>query len=172
MAQVNSIFSGQSGREDGGLPRVTVAHYTADEVIRQFLALYNCLDFKSELAELGIGRFQFLRRRKALRDFRALCIALWGLALTKSFPNDAEEFFTVFMASAPALVGGGEGARLLDRVGVFGKLLLPKKDADFLPVAEYMAEVLAPSAGDRPRLRLKLSLIIRNLYMLIFNRLV
>lgn len=177
MVQANSLFFGQAvgGAEDqgGARARVSVAHYTADEVIQQFLALYNCMDFKAELEEIGIGKFQFGRRRKALREFKALCIALWGLALQKSFPYDARDFFQEFQKKAPDLTARGQAAeQLRNRLNIYVDLLSPKKDADFLPVAEYLSEILALNAEDCRRLRLKLSLIIRQLYMLIFNKLV
>ena len=179
MAQVNTMLFGRTSgskagnRTDDPTTRVSVAHYTSDEVIRQFLGLYNCLDFKTELEEIGITRFQFMRRKKAMREFRALSIALWGLALQKSFPNDAGAFFAEFREKAPMLAGDGkEVMRLHARVNEYIELLSPKRDADFSPVASYLANVLALNANDQARLRLKLSLIIRNLYMLIFDKLV
>lgn len=180
MAQVTTISPGlQTGTEksrtsgDNSNPRVSIAHYTAAEVIQQFLCLYNCLDFRSELEDIGITRYQFLRRKKALREFRALCISLWGLALQKSFPDDAASFFTEFNTTAPDLATGNKKSKQLhERINVYIELLVPKKDTDFSPVASYLAEVLALDDRDKARLRLKLSLIIRNLYMLIFNKLV
>lgn len=153
--------------------RVTVAEYTAAEVIQQFLAVYNCMDFKPELEDIGIGRFQFVRRKKALREFRALSIALWGLALQKSFPNDAESFFQEFREDLTALFPSVKEREMMDnRIDIYVDCLSTKKDTDFLPVAEYLAEVLALDAEDMRRLRLKLSLFMRNLYTMIFDRLV
>lgn len=153
--------------------RVTVAQYSADEVIGQFLALYNCMDFKPELEDLGIGRFHFTRRKKALREFRALSIAMWGLALQKSFPNDAEAFFQDFRASLPAIFPGAKERELMEsRIDCYVDRLSVKKDTDFLPVAEYLAKVLTLDAEGMRRLRLKLSLIMRNLYTMIFDKLV
>lgn len=180
MAQAESVIE-RLGRmasdtdEEPGVERlrVSVAHYTADEVIRQFLGLYTCLDFRAELEDIGVTRMQFVRRKKALREFRAISIALWGLALQKSFPNDAAEFFSEFRAKAPVLAGSGkEAARLHERVNEYSKLLAPKRDTDFSPVADDLAQALALHARDVARLRLKLSLIIRNLYVLIFDKLV
>ena len=171
MTQVNTVFFDHT--TEGTSARVTVALYSADEVIQHFLALYTCMDFKAELAELGIGKFQLMRRKKALREFRALSIALWDLALQKSFPKDATTFFEQFRSNAPCIAGNsGECAQLRNRVNIYVDLLMPKKDSDFLPVATYLAEVLALDAEDMRRLRLKLSLIMRHLYTLIFNRLV
>lgn len=154
-------------------PRISVTRYSAEEVVSQFLSLYSCLDFKTEVAELGIGPLQIRRRRKALREFRAICIALWGIALQKSFPQDASVFFEHFRATAPFLTGKSkECARLQSRVNIYVDLMAGKKDADFLPVAEYLAEVLALNDEDMRRLRLKVSLITRHLYTLIFDKLV
>jgi len=156
-----------------GQSRISVAHYTADEVIRQFLGLYHSLDFKAELADLGVTRWQFLRRRTAVQALRAICIALWGLALQKSFPNDAGDFFAALRDQAPALAGSAKDtARLHACVNTYVELLAPKKDADFSPAATHLATILALHAEEVPRLRVKLSLIIRNLYVLIFDKLV
>lgn len=171
-AKYDSFSNGTEGAAQGA-GRVTVAHYTADEVIRQFLALYHCLDFKAELADIGIGRLQFVRRYKALREFKALSIALWRLALQKSFPLDAESFFNEFKDGIADLAGTGKAAeRFAHRIDIYSTLLSSKKDSDFLPVAEHISEVLSLHADDLRHLRLKLSLVIRHLYVLIFDRLV
>lgn len=171
MSQATSLFFDQEST-DGSQSRIRITSYSAEEVIRQFSAIYNCLDFKAELEDLGVGRFQFSRRKKAIREFRMLCIALWGLALQKSFPTDAREFFDVFRTTLPELKEGREAAVLQNRINIYIDLLNPKKDTDFSPVAAYIAEMLAPDEADQRRLRLKLSLLIRNLYMLIFDKLV
>jgi hypothetical protein len=153
--------------------RVSVARYSAEEVVELFLALYNCLDFRDILEDLGIGRFNFPRRNKALRELKALCIALWDLALQKSFPSDASDFFTFFLRVAPDLAGKGRAANdMRELVSGYVKLLEHKRDADFMPVADHLAQTLAFSSRDMPRLRLKISLITRNLYNMIFNKLV
>lgn len=153
--------------------RISVAHYSAEEVVSQFFALYDCFDFKSELLELGISPLQIRRRKKARREFKAICIALWGVALQKSFPLDAPAFFSHFMDKAPFLSGKSkECSRLQSRVNIYVDLMAEKRDTDFLPVAEYLAEALALNDEDMRRLRLKVSLVTRNLYTFIFDRLV
>ena len=108
-----------------------------------------------------------------MREFRALSIALWGLALQKSFPNDADAFFQEFRTALPVMFPAAKERELMEnRINIYVDCLSVKKDADFLPVASYLAEVLALDAEDMRRLRLKLSLIMRNLYTLIFDRLV
>ncbi len=153
--------------------RATQELYSADEVIRNFEALLGSLDFKAELLELGIGALQLGRRKKALRELTALSVGLWNLALLRSFPDDAGAFFTRFRETSPRLNAPGKEPKLLQsRVGIYVDLLKDKKETDFLPVASYLAEVLALDAEDMRRLRLKVSLITRSLYTLIFDRLV
>ncbi len=153
--------------------RMSVAYYSAEEVISHFCALYSSIDWPAKVAELDISPLRIRRRNNALRELRALSIALWGLALQKSFPGDASDFFARFLETAPFLAGKSrESVRLRERLAVYVDLLAAKKDADFLPVAEHLAEVLALSSEDIRRLRLKISLITRNLYTLIFDRLV
>ncbi len=171
MALVNSSLFHRP--ETGEGLRISVAHYSADEVIQHFLGLYASLDFEAEMSGLALGFPRFIRRKRALREFRALSIALWGLALEKSFPDDAEAFFAAFLETTPFLADkGGEGARMRTRVNIYVDLLKEKKDANFRPVAAYVAEILASSRKNVPHLTMKLSLSIRNLYTLIFNRLV
>ena len=153
--------------------RISVARYSAEEVIAPFLCLYGGLNFSPWLAELGLPVLRIQRRKKALRELRALSIALWDLALQKSFPQDEAAFFAAFCATVPFLAGENkECLRMRERVKAYGELLAGKKDADFLPVAAYLAETLVPGAGNAFRLRLKLSLRIRDLYTLIFDKLV
>ena len=131
MSLVNTLFLDQV-LSDEQAARVSVAQYSAAEVIGQFLALYNCLDFKAELEDIGIGRFQFMRRKKALRELRALCIALWGIALQKSFPDDAGSFFAKFRETAPVLAGPGrEAVEMQTRVNVYIDRLLPERTRIF-----------------------------------------
>lgn len=153
--------------------RITVTRYSAKEVIDIFLPLYRDLDFSQQVADMGGNGIHFLRRARILRECRALAIALWGVALRRSFPEDAQGFFAEFMRSAPPVAASGKGpARLASRVNVYADLLAEKGDADFLPVADYFTEVLELSSEEKAVQRLKLSLYVRQLYMLIFDKLV
>ncbi|MDR1947155.1 MAG: hypothetical protein LBQ51_08340 [Desulfovibrio sp.] len=172
MFTATAAYPGFAG-DPVNVERIRVTRYSAEEVIKQFLSLYTCMNFETELADMGIGRLRFFMRRKALREFTALFIALWYLALQKSFPQDAANFFSIFRESAAMLNNGSrEAAKLGPRVDAYMEQVQRKKDADFLPVAEYMARSLVLKTRDFARLRLKLSLRIRNLYMLIFDKLV
>jgi hypothetical protein len=147
--------------------------YTADEICKTFAGLLATFDFAIELQEVGIGPLNVIKRRRAKRNFTALCIALWHVALEKSFPQDAAAFFTHFMDTHPLFAGEGRSARKLrDLVFRYDLLVSEKKDADFTKVADCLAEAFKIAAADRPRRQLKLSLRIRALYELIFDRLI
>lgn len=158
---------------EGATARISVAHYSAEEVVQRFFSLYNCIDFKEKLEELEIGTFQFVRRKKAMQELKALSIALWNLALQKSFPSNADDFFQVFCRELPDLADGGKKAQQMQgRIENYLDLLNEKKDADFLPVASYLSEVLALNAEDMHRLRVRLSLMTRKLFKHVFDHLV
>ncbi len=153
--------------------RVSVAHYSAEEVHQNFQALLDSLDFRTELAELSIPWYAFKQKKKTLREFKVLSIALWSLALQRSFPQEAEEFFSSYRQSAPFLNANTPESKMLqNRLNIYIDLLRDKKDADFVPIATYIAEILALTSEDSSKLRLKVSLITRTLYNLIFNKLV
>lgn len=169
QAPAQPMVLGSSGRAH----TVSPVLYSAEEVLGQFQSLFATLDFRAELDGLGIKRHHFFRRQAAEKEFRALCVALWGLALQKSFPDDAQAFFTRFMDTAPTVAGEGKDARLMhERVLAYAEALAPERESDFTPVAGHMAEKLAPNAEELPKIRLKLCLIIRKLYEMIFNALV
>lgn len=158
---------------DRGRARMSVAEYSSEEILGQFLALYNGMDFKRELDELGINRFHASRRKRVQREFQGLSIALWRLALLKSFPKDADRYFQELKEKSPIMNTAdcsGEEMRL--RVNEYVEMMEAKKDKDFLPVAGYLADVLALDEDEVERLKLKLSLIIRNVYKRIFDKLV
>jgi hypothetical protein len=153
----------------------TQSLYSAEEVLRNFEGLLDSFDFKAELPGLGIGGgpLQMTRRKKAVRELNALTVGLWHLALLRSFPNDADDFLKRYLATSPRFAGSDkESAKLRARIGIYVDLLKDKRDTDFLPVASYLAEVLALNAEDSASLRLKVSLLTRSLYTWIFDRLV
>ena len=153
--------------------RITKAEYEVSEVIDFFQQLFDSFDFAHELQDMGISRLQILRRKKALRELKALCIAFWGLALEKSFPEDAEAFFSTYCAQSPIINNRSrEAASIRASLDLYCSLLEEKKDADFSPIAAHLAEKLALNDADMRRLQLKLSLIMRSLYTTIFKHLV
>ena len=153
--------------------RITVASYTADEVIATFERLLATLDFKTEMHEMGIGAMHWILRQKARKEFTALSIAFWKLALEKSFPGQAEAFFAEYRSRSPLLTGPSRQARQMNaRLDSCLAVLEIKKETDFSPVAHHLATTFFPNRVDTKRAQLRLSLNARALYTLIFNNLV
>lgn len=147
--------------------------YTAEEVGRTFADLLATFDFAAELHDLGIGSLSLFKRRQAKKLFTALCIALWHVALGKSFPNDADAFFTHFVATCPSLVGDCRAAKKMrDLVMRYDALVAEKKDGDFTKVADTITKTFKLAPTEQRRQQLKLSLRIRSIYDLIFEKLI
>lgn len=152
---------------------ITPIEFSADEVIANFQGLLDSLDFKAELFELGVGSLNVFKRKKTLRELRSLCVVLWRLALERSFPRNHQEYFDRFLETSPLFNSDGSNAATMrERLEKYLSMLAAKKDTDFLPVADHMAETISPKGDESARTRLKLVLIIRNLYNLIFDKLV
>lgn len=147
--------------------------YTAEEVGRTFSAQLENFDFSEELKDLGIGVLSLIKRSQGTQQFTALSIALWKLALARSFPEDAENFFSYFLENSPLLTGDGKKAKKL-RAAVleYVELLAEKGDMDFSAIADHLVRALKLSGPELPRQRLKTSLRVRALYSFIFDKLI
>ena len=147
--------------------------YTAAEVSRIFEDMLAAFDFTVELQDLGIGAFSVFKRNRGNRHLTAVCIALWRVALEKSFPNDAAKFFTHFLNTHPKFQGQGRAAgKLRDLVAEYNALIEEKKNTDFSTLAEKVVAALEIPAHNRPKFQLRLSLHIRARYELIFEKLI
>ena len=80
---------------------------SAPSPVRNFTAILDDMNYRPVLDILGVGTFQFTRRKLLTREFRALYVGLWRLALMRSFPTRHAELFQAFME--------GEAARCKDR---------------------------------------------------------
>lgn len=164
---------GNSGPEaEPGGTRVSRAVYTSEQVINRFEENWGALDLKQEIAALGHGLNSLLRRSRSLREFTAMTVALWKLALELSFPDDATGFFRDFMEKSPILGKGSQRAKLTERVQIYIDLMTPKKASDFTPVADYLAEYFSGDTENRKALKLKISLAIRRIYQAGFDHLI
>ncbi|MDR2054677.1 MAG: hypothetical protein LBQ10_02220 [Desulfovibrio sp.] len=139
--------------------------------LKNFAALLADTDFAAELELMGIGRMQFLLRRQMLMEWRGLYMALWRLALEKSFPHDADAMFAAFASryrdSHPDKLSGAS----LRRAEEYWAMLAPAGETDFNPAARHLASFFGNSAHALRSLSLKLALHIRKTYKNIFDRL-
>ena len=165
--------SGSLGHAHGHAAGPLPIPYTAEEVGRTFAALLATFDFAAELRDLGIGALSVFKRGQAKKRLTAVSIALWHVALEKSFPNDAGAFYAHFVATYPPLSAARNSARKLRHlVDEYDALVAEKKDTDFTSVAENLADYFKLDGEERRKQQLKLSLRIRAIYELIFDKLI
>jgi hypothetical protein len=146
--------------------------YDSLEITQRFEEIFASWNLKKEIADVGNKLNSFFNRRRSLREFTALSIALWNLALESSFPNQEEEVFRLFLTNSPILGKGSKRKVLMQRIQIYKELLAEKKHSDFTPIAIYMAGYFSNDLENRNVLKLKLSLTIRRLYQFIFEHLI
>lgn len=158
------------------MPQAAGRYEEEDDIVElaldNFAALLNDVDFSAELALLGVGRLQFLRRRQMLTELRGLYIALWRLALGRSFPRDADTMLAVFLHRM--IMGSREKAvrATAERGRQYWGMLAPQGDSDFSNVARHLASFAPRDEKEQPALILKLALNIRCYYTTIFQKLI
>jgi hypothetical protein len=146
--------------------------YTIEEVVENFQALLGQMDFKQELMLIGVSRVRFLLRRKLKTEWQTLVIALWRLALERSFPHDGQIIFDTLLERRTTGWSRKRAARFTQSVQTYVESLQSHGDADFMPPGEHLLRLIKPAAAVAPALRLRVALHIRSLYTLIFDRLI
>lgn len=163
---------------DSGCPSGISGHspYTIEEVLDNFVVLLEGETFEQELRALGIGRMRFLYRGRAIASLRALHVALWRLALLHSFPKEGEHICSLFLES---LRNRAKTDRERTRFEAFEQEVLSYRELlkdrgadDFTAVAAHLVSRFRPGASDSAAIRLRLILLIRNAYTVIFDRLI
>jgi len=151
----------------------STAAVSPDEVAARFASLLATFDFEEEFQILALGRFQRAKRKTARRELRALYIALWRLALERSFPIDYAAIAQTFLERLHENLSltPEDLAFLLRRVDVYVTLVAASKADNFLGIADDFltsATMLSTSKD----LRLKVSLHLRKIFTFIFNNLI
>lgn len=146
--------------------------YTKEEVLQRFDDIFESLNLKGEIKSIGCGLYGVFKRGRSLREFTAMTISLWRLAMEKSFPDESDEFFRSYLNSSSRLGTGKKRDVMLQRIGAFWDLFSIHKTGDFTPISHYMSEYLAENAEDRKTINLKLTLSMRRIYKTIFEYLI
>jgi len=147
--------------------------YTHEEVIANFQALVDSWDFDAELKRFGIGPLNILLRRRMLPELKGFFAGLWRLALTRSFPEDGRQIFEGYLEACVVKAKNGKRAlQLVDRSRYYAKMLLARGDTDFSDVSRHLTSLVRLPEADRKSVTLKLALDIRQMYNLIFERLI
>lgn len=144
----------------------------AQEALDNFHVVLGDYDFSHELELSRVGRLQFLRRRQMLTEWRGLFMALWRVALAKSFPDDADAMFDAFLLSYTRRNPDKVSARTVERAREYWAMLAPQGDADFSAVARHISSFFVADDKDLRSIVLRIGLHIRQLYTYIFECLI
>ena len=129
----------------------------AEEVLGNFSAILESMDFAQELELLGIRKLHFRQRNRAIRELRAMGIGLWRLGLyEQAHTNKEREQANAFDLLVRSYI---------DKFGERG-------DTDFTTVSGHIVSLFRRKPGDTAAQRLKLALLMRNTYTDIFRHLI
>jgi hypothetical protein len=147
--------------------------FTIDEVVDNFNALLEQTDFEQELAMSGIKRMRFVTRRRMKAEWLAIYIALWRLALDRSFPADGDAIFKTFIEHRIGKIKQARKAELfISHIMEYVEMFRLKGNNDFSLPAEHLTAKLMLSEQEAQSVRMKMILRLRELYKLIFDRLI
>lgn len=146
--------------------------YAESDLFENLDALLDTYDMSNELVVFELGKFHFLRKKKAKQELEALFYALWKLALKQSFPDNYEDYFSSYCKLKNLEKDSkGNATTLFRSVEVYNTLLAEHGTKNFSTVADFLADQLIKDSSRREHITLKLALSIRSTYNLIFQRL-
>ncbi len=145
-----------------------------ETIVSRFQALLSSFDYQEELDILGIGKYSFNKKKKLIIEIKSLYVALWKIALEKSFPDNWNTYFKLFLEEIGShLKCNAQTTQfIVRRIDVYDTLLAPKKENNFSEVARQLVSTYIKKKEDLESPILKFSLKIRQVYTLIFNRLI
>ncbi|MBQ4132989.1 MAG: hypothetical protein IJD04_04555 [Desulfovibrionaceae bacterium] len=145
------------------------------EVLDRFNSMLSNADFSAHLVTLGIGRFQFSRRKTALKELRAMYVGLWKLALNRSFPDNSLDLFERFLDPGNIHSAGkkAEAEKFRELCKEYVKILEVEGDTNFINVAILLCQHLGRTGQqDLRTISLQLALDMRSMYHHIFEHLI
>ena len=147
--------------------------YTHEEVIANFQALIGGWNFNAKLGQLGIGAMHVMRRRQMLLEFKGLFTGLWRLALMRSFPEEGRQIFEEYLERCLSNPKNEKSARqLVERSRQYADMLDLRGDTDFSEVSRHLTSFLHLPESAHKSAVLKLALDIRQMYNVIFERMI
>ena len=140
---------------------------TPEALVNTFKNLLEEADYSAFLNILGIGRFEFSRKRIFRRIFMALCLGLWRLAMKRSAPDCSEEAYEKCLASYWPILKDADAFMVLVRD--IASFLPEKGEEDLTP----MAKELFARVNRKPEHAelVGMALFLRRLYDYFFNHL-
>lgn len=144
-----------------------------EEALANFAVLIDDTDYEAYLEMMAIGRFQFLLRKQMRIEILGLRMALWRLALARSFPTHADSMFSAFLERYTRSHPDKHSNQAASRGREYWAMLAPGGDSDFQMVARHLTSFKEQENNANYRaLILGLALAIRSDYKFIFERLI
>lgn len=140
---------------------------TPEVLVSTFKNLLEEADYAAFLNILGVGRFEFFRRRSFRRIFMALCLGLWDLTMKRAAPDCREEAYEKCLASFWPVLKDADAFMVLVRD--IASFLPEKGEEDLTP----MAKELFARVNRKPEHAelVGMALFLRRLYDYFFNHL-
>lgn len=144
----------------------------AREALDNFLILLDDLDYNIYYEILGVGRFQFLRRRQIFIEMKSLHIALWRLAISHSFPGEGEKMFSAFLDAYVKKHKDKIDTQIVQRAPQYWGMIAPVGDSDFSFVSRHLISFFPQQENNLKAITLKLALRLHTSYRFIFDRVI
>lgn len=147
-----------------------------EEVLARFADMLSHADFGAQLETLGIGRFQFTRRKQARQELGAMYVGLWKLALNRSFPTEANALLEKFLTQLCETKSKSKRRKQEHFVALcreYVHVLQTSGDTNFIQIAVLLCQHLDCHDQDAlRRISLQIALDMRAMYHHIFERLI
>ncbi len=142
------------------------------EIAATFEALLSTADFTQELRMFKVGRFNRSLRKTLLNEFEGTYIGLWALALEQSFPKDAQIIFDTFLQKYLEKFAAKRRSSMSAKIKAYRDMVLSTGGKDFSQLSRHLLSFAKIEDSALKAETLRLSLVLRNHYSFIFQRLV
>lgn len=148
------------------------ADYPAEKLVANFESLLNDVHYEEIMDLFGIGLLHWNRRKLIRREFRSLYIALWRLALIRSFPDRHGQIFHAFMEHDEERTRNRREQRdVAERSLQYVDKLREYGDTDFSEVSRHLLSLMEFDETRTKAKILRLALHVRKMYGYFFNNL-
>ncbi len=168
MGNVQKLRSFQENVSAGPVTRVCAP----EEIVDNFVKLLEGADFSQELRCLKVGRFNMLLRRNMFLELKATYAGLWALALERSFPETGKDIFDIFVQSYTASMSSSDRMSMQNKINDYRDMALNHGDKDFSHISKHLLSFGKVPVVEMKAEVLRLSLILRQHYIFLFERLV
>lgn len=140
---------------------------TPDALVNTFKNLLEEADYAAFLNILGVGRFDFSRKKALRQIFMALCLGLWNLTMKRAAPDCQEEAYEKCLGSFWPILKDADAFMVLVRD--IASFLPEKGEEDLTPMAKELFSRMNREAEHAELVGM--ALFLRRLYDYFFNHL-